>query len=556
MTDSREILDLDVLFVGAGPASLAGALHLSRLIEKHNANLGEGESPLEPFIAILEKGKEVGSHGFSGAVLDPSSLKELFPDTWQEAPLEGEIRKERFIRLSEKKALSLPVPPPLKNIGKYVVSLGKLVKWMAPQVEAAGVEIFCGFAGQEILLEGDRVRGVRTGDQGINKEGQEKANFEPGMDIHTQVTVLGEGPRGTLTKQLQEKLAINAGRNAQVYGLGVKEIWEIPEGRLEPGEVIHSFGYPLDSNTYGGSFVYGMKDNQAIVGLVVGLDYLNPHLDPHQEFQRMKTHPFFRDLLEGGTMTHYGAKAVPLGGWFSMPRLAGEGYMVTGDSGGFLNAQKLKGIHLAIKSGMLAAETIFEGLKRGEMRESDYPTKVEKGSIRKELWPVRNFHQAFDHGQLAGMVQAGLSMVTGGRGWGFKDRLAAHPGHERMEKLDGPHAVVRPPVAFDGKLTFDKLGDVYNSGTAHEEDQPVHLQVSDLDLCADRCVREYGNPCVRFCPAGVYEMEEDDSTPSGKKLQINASNCVHCKTCDIMDPYQVINWVPPEGSGGPNYGRM
>jgi electron-transferring-flavoprotein dehydrogenase len=555
-------MDLDVVFVGAGPANLSGAYHLAKLIEKHNGNLGDGQSPLEVEIAVLEKGKEIGSHALSGAVLDPRALKELFPDTWQDAPFEAPVGKEDVSLLTEKKAFSFPIlPPAFHNHGNYVCSLGKLVKWMAPQVEEAGVDIFTEFAASEALIEGGRVLGVRTGDRGIDHQGNPKANFEPGMDIHTRVTVLGEGPRGTLAKQLEEKLDLGAGQNPQIYAIGIKEIWEVPDGRIEPGEVIHTMGWPLDTKTFGGGFLYGMQDSQFIVGLVVGLDYQNPWLDPHAEFQRMKTHPRIRKLIEGGKMTYYGAKALPEGGWFSMPKSHGDGFLIVGDSAGMLNSERLKGIHLAMKSGMLAAETLFDGLVRDDLSADSlagYKNRIDASWIKKEMWPVRNFHQAFDKGLFAGMFQAGAGMVTGGRGWGFKNRLDTHAGHERMIDLTSPQGKgLKPaaPVAYDGKLTFDRLGDVFNSGTTHEEDQPVHLLVSDPNICVTRCTVEYGNPCERFCPAAVYEMVEDPTT-TGKRLQINASNCVHCKTCDIMDPYQIITWVPPEGGGGPNYGRM
>jgi len=556
----REALELDVVFVGAGPASLAGAYHLARLIERHNESASE---KLEPTIAVLEKGKEIGAHALSGAVVRPGALQELLPEEWRQAPFEAPVGKEHVLWLTESGALPFPViPPPLRNHGNYVASLGKLLKWLAPKVEAAGVDIFYEFPAAEVLTDGDRVIGVRTGDKGVAKDGTPKANYEPGIDLHTRVVVLGEGPRGSLVKQLSKRHDLHAGKNPQVYAIGVKEVWEIPEGRFAAGEVMHTMGWPLDTSTYGGGFLYGMQNNLLIVGLVVGLDYENPWLDPHQEFQRFKTHPRIRELLEGGEMAFYGAKALPEGGWWSMPRLAGDGYLIVGDSGGFLNSQKLKGIDLAMKSGMLAAETIFEGLvedRLGPEVLARYPKKVETSWVKDDLWKVRNFHQAFDRGVFAGMLQTGLGMVTGGRGWGVKDRLDAEPGHTRMKRLDQPEGKVpeRPePVEPDGELTFDKLADVYNSGTAHEEDQPVHLVVHDTDICVTRCTVEYANPCQRFCPADVYEMVEDPGTPAGRRLQINASNCVHCKTCDIMDPYQIIDWVTPEGGGGPSYGKM
>lgn len=567
MPDERETLEIDVLFVGGGPAGLAGAYHLAKLIERHNAAAAEGGAagggePVEATIAVLEKGAEIGAHALSGAVLDPAPLAELFPDDWRSAPFEAPVGEEAMWWLTEKRALPLPIPPPLHNHGNHVVSLGKLLKWMAPKVEAAGVDVFTGFAATRALVEDGRVAGVATGDRGVAHDGAKKANYEPGIDIRTQVTVLAEGPRGTLAKQLDRQLGLSRGKNPQVYSIGVKEIWELPEGRMAPGQVIHTLGWPLGMSTFGGGFLYGMEGGQAIVGLVVGLDYANPWLDPHQEFQRFKTHPRLAALLSGGRMTHYGAKALPEGGWWSMPRGWGDGFLVIGDSGGYLNSQRLKGIHLAMASGMLAAETIFEALRDGGAtaeRLARFEGKLEASPIKTEMWAVRNFHQSFERGTFAGMLQAGLGLVTGGRGFGVRDRLTNRFGHERMERLDRPEGRGHqppPPVPADGTLTFDKLADLYNSGTTHEEDQPAHLVVVDPDICHTRCTVEYANPCQRFCPANVYEMVDDAASPTGRRLQINSSNCVHCKTCDVMDPYQVIDWVPPEGGGGPSYGRM
>ncbi|MGE0641948.1 MAG: 4Fe-4S dicluster domain-containing protein, partial [Thermoanaerobaculia bacterium] len=441
------------------------------------------------------------------------------------------------------------------------------VKWMAKEVEELGVDIFCEFPGREILFDPDhrgRVAGVRTGDKGIGKDGRPKANFEPGVDIRAGITVLGEGPRGTLAKQLDRRLGLSEGKNPQVYALGLKEIWELPKGRFEPGEIWHTMGWPLWPDHFGGGFLYGMKDELLIVGLVYGLDYENPHSDPHLEFQRLKTHPEIARLLDGGKMAYYGAKAIPESGYWAMPRLGGDGFCLIGDSGGFVDGQRLKGIHLAMKSGMLAAEAIFDAAVAGRSLATagaDFTPRFEHSWAKQELWKSRNFHQGFESGGFNGMVNAGLGTVTGGMGFGLFDRLPAEAGHERMRNLETERADFQPSppvaaVAGGTQLVFDRLADVYNSGTAHEEDQPVHLLVHDPSICVDRCVREFANPCTRFCPAAVYEIVADDSTAAGKRLQINASNCVHCKTCDILDPYQIIDWVPPEGGGGPNYGRM
>jgi electron-transferring-flavoprotein dehydrogenase len=619
MSGERETLDIDVLFVGAGPASLAGAYHLAGLVRRHNQQAAQPGSqppqsqrsrpspqsqpgpPLEVSIAVLEKGREIGSHALSGAVVDPRALAELFPEDWQSAPFEGAVGKEQVLFLTAGRARSLPIPPPLENHGCYVASLGKLLKWMAPRVEAAGVDVFCEFPAVAALVEDGRVVGVRTGDRGIGRHGEKKANYEPGIDVRTRCVVLGEGPRGTLVKQLDAALGLGRGRNPQVYALGLKEVWDLPPGRIAPGQVIHTLNWPLGFHTFGGGFLYGMQNDQLIVGLVVGLDYRDPRFDPYLEFQRFKTHPAVAPLLAGGKVAFYGAKAIPEGGWWSLPRLGGDGFLLIGDSAGFLNSQRLKGIHLAMKSGMLAAEAIFEHLAAtaatGATAATDgtagnagtaataaaaatdgaatgapppphvaYQSKVESSWIRDELWPVRNFHQAFDHGLLAGMLQAGLGLVTGGRGWGVRNRLPTRAGHERLVPLTSPAGrrfEPPPPIpaasqAVDGtQLVFDRLADLYLSGTAHEEDQPVHLHVADPAICATRCTAEYANPCERFCPAAVYEMVPDAAaSPGGKRLQINAANCVHCKTCDIMDPYAIITWVPPEGGGGPNYSKM
>jgi electron-transferring-flavoprotein dehydrogenase len=566
MSGERETLDIDVLFVGAGPASLAGACHLAGLLRRHNQQAAPAGAPLEVSIAVLEKGREIGSHALSGAVVDPRAFAELFPDDWQSAPFEAPVGQEQVLFLTAGGSWSLPIPPPLRNHGCYVASLGKLLKWMAPRVEAAGVDVFYEFPAAAALLEHGRVVGVRTGDRGIGRHGEKKANYEPGIDIHTRCVVLGEGPRGTLVKQLDAELGLGRRRNPQVYALGLKEVWDLPPGRVAPGQVTHTLNWPLGFHTFGGGFLYGMQNDQLIVGLVVGLDYRNPRFDPYLEFQRFKTHPAVARLLAGGKLAFYGAKAIPEGGWWSLPRLGGDGFLLIGDSAGFLNSQRLKGIHLAMKSGMLAAEAIFEELVAAATLAAPphlrYQSKIDSSWIRDELWPVRNFHQAFDHGLPAGMLQAGLGLLTGGRGWGVRDRLPTRAGHERLvpltspagSRLEWPPPIPAASAQVDGtQLVFDRLADVYMSGTAHEEDQPVHLHVADPTICVTRCTAEYANPCERFCPAAVYEMVTD---AAGPRLQINAANCVHCKTCDIMDPYGIITWVPPEGGGGPNYSKM
>ena len=435
-TAERETLDIDVLFVGAGPASLAGAYHLAKLLAEHNARAAS-DARIELSIAVLEKGSEVGAHGISGAIVDPRSLRELFPEKFSTIPFEAEVGREHLWWLTEKKALSLPEPPQLKNHGNYVASLAKLVKWMAKEVEALGVDIFCEFPGRTLLYddsiagEGRRVAGVRTGDKGIGKDGKRKANFEPGVDIRSQMTVLGEGPRGTLAKELDSRFNLSAGKNPQVYALGIKEVWELPPGRFEPGEIWHTMGWPLWPDHFGGGFIYGMQDNLLIVGLVYGLDYENPLDDPHLEFQRMKTHPALAQLLAGGTMAYYGAKAIPESGYWAMPKLGGDGFCLIGDSGGFVDGQRLKGIHLAVKSGMLAAESIFAAALAGRPLSAagdDFPQRFEASWAKQELWKSRNFHQGFERGGFDAMVNAALGTVTGGMGFGLFNRLSPKPG--------------------------------------------------------------------------------------------------------------------------------
>jgi electron-transferring-flavoprotein dehydrogenase len=551
----REELPFDVVFVGAGPASLAGSLHLANLVRRHN-DAGGGLGDVE--IAVIEKGPEVGAHGLSGAVMDPVALAELMPDFLERGcPVEAPVGDDAVFYLTERGKFRLPVtPPPLRNHGYYVVSLAKLLRWLAPICEEAGVNVFPEFPATSLLYEGHQVVGVRTGDKGIGKTGEPKENFEPGADLRARVVVLGEGPRGTLTKELTARQNLDRRSDPQVYALGVKEIWELPEDRLAPGTVYHTMGYPLTAETFGGGFLYMMKNRMLDIGLVTGLDYRDPKTDPHHEFQRMKTHPWIRSLLEGGKMIGYGAKAIPEGGYYTIPRLYAGGCLIIGDSGGLLNGQRLKGLHIAMKSGMLAAETIFEALVADDVstdRMREYERKVQSSWIDSELYEVRNFHQGFDKGRLAGMFNAGLSVMTRGV---FPQRLEGHAGHQRMRTLReyyGGEGRKYEDLQFDGSLTFDKVTDVYHSGTKHDEDQPCHLKVVDTGICVDRCSREYGNPCERFCPAAVYEMVGEGEA---RKLQINFSNCVHCKTCDIMDPYQIINWTPPEGGGGPNYKLM
>jgi len=550
---TRETLDVDILIVGGGPAGLSAALRLAQLQKAH------GGTPLQ--VAVLEKAREGGAHQLSGAVLDPSTLRDLIPDFQAKgAPLATEVTEDHVYLLTEKSKLQFPiVPPPLRNHGNYIVSLNRFTKWLTEQVEGEGVDIFSGFAGQDVLMDGRRVIGVRTGDRGIDRHGTHKAAFEPGVDIHAKLTIFCDGVRGNLTKELLRRLELGRGRQPQQFAIGLKELWEVPPDRLAPGTVIHTLGYPLRHEEFGGAFIYAMPAGQLSVGFVAGLDYHDPLFDPHVAFNRFKLHPFVASLLKGGQMIRYGAKALPEGGWNTIPQTYMDGGLIAGDAAGFLNSMRLKGIHLAMRTGMLAAEAAFAAVRAGDTSDvalADYQRRIDASAVRDELYPVRSVHQAFGRGLVPGLLLSGVALMSRGM---LLDDLSGHAGHDQMKTLawyygidtSAAAAASTPPV--DRKLTFDKVTNVHYSGTVHDEDQPAHLLVH-TEVCSTICGPEYGHPCTRFCPANVYEIQHDAG--GVPRLQINASNCVHCKTCDIMDPYQVITWVPPEGGGGPQYNGM
>ncbi len=557
MDVQRESMDVDVLIVGGGPAGLATAIYLTRLIStaREDGTLKGAAANEELLIMVVEKGAEFGDHSLSGAVLDPKGLDELYPD-WRDrdVPLATKVNKDALFFLTPKGKIKAPfLPAAMNNHGCYIVSLQQMVKWLGAQSEEAGVMCFTGTAGAEPIFRDGRLTGVITDDKGVDKNGNPKSNFEPGLELNAKITVLAEGPRGSLTKQVVKELALDKGCNPQGYVTGVKELWEIPKGRLKAGTVYHTVGFPLDFDTFGGGFIYAMSDELLAIGLVTTLAYKDPRTDPHGNFQQMKTHPWIASLLKGGKMVRYGAKTISEGGWFAMPRLYADGLLLVGESGGFLDAFRLKGIHLAFKAGMMAAETAFEALSNEDYSAKTlkaYQDRFDKSWAKQELWKVRNFHQGFESGLIAGGIHTVAQLATGGRG--FTARLEAIPNHEHIARLSAmPQARQSMERKFDGELTFDKLSDVYASGTIHEEHQPAHLHIADTSICEGQCLQEYGNPCQYFCPAQVYEMVEDDA--GVKRLRLNPSNCVHCKTCDIADPFQNITWVPPEGGGGPKY---
>ena len=558
----RESMEVDVLFVGAGPATLASAIHLMNQVAAFNEEAEKtGQVPIEPpSVLVLEKGASVGDHMLSGGVMNPKAIRELVPDFEQQGfPTEYVCDYAGFWLFHPGGKINIPVVPPnFRKKGYHVVSLNNVAKWLAERAEAAGVDIYPGFAGDKILVEGGRVVGVRTGDMGVDKDGKPKGTFQPGMDILASVTVLGEGVRGTLTKQLTERFELQ-GRNPQTFETGIKEIWRIDPKKHRPGRVVHGMEFPKIMQGFHGMWLYDMQDDLISLGYVTPLDSESPHCDPHLDSQRFKTNPWIKKLLEGGELIRYGAKTIPTGGLYAQPKLYVDGAMIVGDSASFCNAQNLAGIHMAMKSGMLAAETIVEALAQRDFTSKTlggYTERYRKSWAYEEHYQARNFAASTERGIVFFGLNEPVRMLTGGRG--LKDDMTVGAGHTHMKRLDELPASEREkePFEFDGKLTFTKEHLVGFSGTAHEADQPSHLVVADTDLCRDVCSEEYGNPCENFCPAAVYEMVPDTENPGKKKLFIHHENCVHCKTCDIADPYQVITWTPPEGGEGPDYERM
>ena len=548
----REFMEFDVVIVGAGPAGLSAAIRLRQL----SAAAGH-----EVSVCVVEKGSEVGAHILSGAVIEPRALDELLPD-WKErgAPLNTPVGTEKLLLLTEKRAFAIPLwtlPSQMHNRGNYIVSLGNVCRWLAQQAEALGAEIYPGFAAADLLSDDQgRITGVATGDRGIAKDGSHKAGFERGMELRAKYTFFAEGCRGSLTKMLFERFHLREGCDPQTYGIGIKELWDLDPARHRPGTVIHTAGWPMDKRTWGGSFIYHLENNQAAVGYVVGLDYRNPHLSPFDEMQRFKTHPAIRPMFEGAKRVAYGARALNEGGLQAIPKLVFPGGALIGCSAGFLNVPKIKGSHNAMKTGMLAAEAAFEALKNGDQGQGvleAYPKAFRSSWVYGELHQARNFRPAFARwGLLPSLAYGGFELkLLGGRvPWTFRHR---HEDHTRLKP-----AANMPEIAYpkpDGTLTFDCLSSVYISNTNHEEDQPVHLVLRDPSIAVEHNLALYDAPEQRYCPSGVYEIVRDEG--DGKpRLQINAANCVHCKTCDIKDPTQNINWVTPEGGGGPNYPNM
>ena len=543
----RESMEFDVVVVGGGPSGLSAAIRLKQLANEKGQSIE---------VCLIDKGAEIGAHILSGAVLEPRALNELIPN-WQDlgAPLDTPVTSDRFMFLTETGSFRLPTPPQMNNHGNYIISLGNFCRWLGEQAEALGVEVYPGFAAAEVLYNDDgSVRGIATGDMGIGKDGEKTDAYEPGMELLGKQTIFAEGCRGHLTKTIFDRFDLREGKDPQTYAIGIKELWDIDPAKSEPGKVWHSVGWPVSTDVYGGSFLYHLNGNQVAVGYVVGLDYQNPHLSPFEEFQRFKTHPKVRDVFEGGRRVSYGARALNEGGFQSIPKLTFPGGCLVGCTAGFLNVPKIKGTHTSMKSGMLAAEAVFEivtGENAAAQEPVSYGEKIEQSWLWDELYRVRNIRPGFNKGLWLGMAYAGLDtyLLRGKAPWTFKhhdDHSALKPAAD-MPKIEYP----KP----DGVVSFDRNSSVYLSGTNHNENQPAHLTLKDASVPVDHNLAIYDAPEQRYCPAGVYEIvrEEDGSNP---RLQINAQNCVHCKTCDIKDPTQNIVWVTPEGGGGPAYPNM
>lgn len=551
MTESieRESMHYDVVIVGAGPSGLAASIRLKQLAAKEQRDIS---------VCIVDKGSEVGAHILSGAVIDPRSLSELI-ENWQEkgAPLTCAVKEDRLLFLTEKKAYRLLTPSSFNNHGNYIISLGLFCRWLAQQAEEMGVEIYPGFAAAEVLYHPDgSVHGIATGDMGLNKDGQPGSNYQQGMALLAKQTIFAEGCRGSLTKTLIRQFQLDKDCQNQTYGIGIKELWSVAPEKSKPGTVIHSIGWPLDRKTYGGSFLYHLNDNKVAVGFVVGLDYQNPYMSPFSEMQRYKTHPAIREVLEGGTRIAYGARALSEGGLQSLPKLTFPGGVLVGDTAGFLNVPRIKGIHAAMKSGMLAAEAIAEVLKKEHVSDDSNTEAVKYSELFRDSWlyhelhKVRNIRPSFKWGLFGGLAYSGLEeyIFRGKAPWTLCHQS---PDYASLRKAQECRPIDYPKA--DGKLTFDRTSSVYLASISHDENQPVHLKLNNPELAISVNYREYASPETRYCPAGVYEIVDQAGKPH---LQINAQNCVHCKTCDIKDPKQNINWVCPEGGSGPNYAEM
>jgi len=553
MTHLKEEMPLDVLFIGGGPANLAGAIHLVKLAQ---------EKGLKIEVGLIEKADTIGAHSLSGAILDPIALKELIPDYIEKGcPVEETECSDNFYYLTRTRSYSIPYAPKyMHNNGCFIISLSKFTRWLGDLAEKAGVNIFPGFAGTEVLFNADtsHILGVSTGDKGVNKYGKNKSNFESGINLIAKVTIFGEGPKGNLIREVDKKMGIFSGRMPQSFETAMKEVIQLPESNtfISSGTtVLHTFGYPLGLNTKGGGFLYKMEDNRISLGLVIGLDYKDPLIEPYKAFIQLKKHPLIAKIIRGGKVLQQGAKTLSAGGYFTMPKLAVNGALFAGDSASMLNIQRLKGIHTAMKSGMLAAEATISALEKNDYSIhtlGEYESKLMQSWIKDELYQARNFSQALSKKGLKKFLHLGAQYLTNGRG--FKDPLTIEEDSSTMKEISAANVVQDINTGsqdIDSELYIDKLTGIYLSGTKHEEDQPCHLIVHDQNICIGECYKKYRNPCTRFCPGQVYEIEKEESEP--QRLKLNPSNCLHCKTCEIKDPFKNITWTCPQGGGGPNY---
>lgn len=544
---TRECLETPILIVGAGPAGLSCALRLTQLIRQ----TGSGISPED--IYVIEKADGIGMHVLSGAVFDPTALRELLPDYAETGapPFDAPVSAERLLLLTRRKALPIPWVARLqRNHGCHLLSLGKFTRWLAEKVEASGVNVLTGLPGASLLIKDGAVVGVRTGDRGRERSNEPGPNFQPGADLRARITILAEGARGSLSRELIARFGLDTQSNPPLYSLGLKELWEVPPGRTAPGTVWHTLGYPLAQSMYGGGWLYALGGDRVSLGLMVGLHYADPRFSPHVALQQFKQHPRISRVLDGGRLLRYGAKTISTGGYWALPRPHAPGALLIGDAAGYVDTRRLKGIHLAMKTGMLAAEAAFTALTAGKASApdlKDFDDRVQASWAGKEMWAARNFHRGFEKGMVRGMAHGLLGLVTGGRG---RRHARNHPGHEylRQQGTDAalPDLDANPPA-------IDRATSVYYSATRHDEGQPAHLLVHDVNICATRCHIEFGHPCTRFCPAGVYEWVDSGGASA---LKLHSANCLHCKACDIMDPYRNITWIPPEGGGGPRYDEM
>ncbi len=545
---NREKMEYDLVIVGAGPAGLSAAINFKQICKKNNKDFS---------VCIVEKGSEVGAHILSGAILEPTALNELIQD-WQNdesCPVKTQVKKEEISFLTESKAFKLPkiiIPPVMHNDGNFIISLGSMCRWLSTKAEALGVEIYPGFAAADIIISDNKLSGIVTSDLGLSKDGLQGSNFQPGIEIHAKFTLFAEGCRGHLGKKLMKEFNLTQNSEHQTYGIGLKELWEVKPERSQVGNVMHTIGWPLDNQTYGGSFLYHLSDNLVSVGFVIGLDYKNPFLSPYEEFQRFKTHPSVKNIFEGGRRISYGARALNEGGWQSLPKLSFPGGLLIGCDAGTLNTPKIKGTHTAMKSGMIASSEVFLELLKGN--NNSKIENIQEAFVNswagKELKKARNVRPSFKYGLKLGMILSGIDQIflRGNAPWTLKHDK---PDHLSLGKKDDYKPIKYPKP--DGKITFDRLTNVSFTSTYHEENQPCHLKLTDLDIPISNNLKFFDSPEQRYCPAGVYEILNENNTP---RLQINAQNCIHCKTCDIKDPLQNINWVSPEGGGGPNYTNM